>query len=348
MKLFSLFCLVAMAPLVVEGVPQRDEMGNTRGGHIHQEKGQDDRRLQEVHGAVIIEDEKRKLNLYSLAAPDTNSVLILDSTVTGGAASPEAKQASDLGFTPVVVSETMWAAMSAADFGSYRAIILGDPGCAFSPWRLAAAEANRIVWGPEVDGNVMVIGTSLTWTGHDFVPKSGIAFATNDPTKTGLYLSLSCYYEFSGNGTPVPVLEFLGSDTSRAFTVRGWANGGWTSDAIHKVADHPTLDGLPDSNLSGWFPLQVFDSFPTDFVPVAIARHVSNPGRLSFPDGRAGVPTILARAADLVPVLCGDGTVQKGEECDDGNTLNDDRCSAQCRIERGGGSSEIAADADYL
>jgi cysteine-rich repeat protein len=437
-----------MAPLLVEGVPQRDETGNNLRGNINQEKGEDDNHLQGVLGAVIIEDEehkhkldslaapdadpvlilgspviggagspetvqasapdltpvvvddaiitkdekpkhkldslaapdansvlilgspviggvgspeavqasapdltpvvkdeKPKLNLYpfSLAAPNANSVLILDSTVTGGVASPEAKQASDLGLTPVVVSETMWAAMSAADFGSYRAIVLGDPGCSFSPWRLAAAEANRAVWGPEVDGNVMVIGTALTWTGHDFVPLSGIAFATNDPTKTGLYLTLSCYYEFSGNGTPVPVLDFLGSDTTGKFTVRGWASGGWSSDAIRKVANHPTLAGLPDANMSGLFPLQVFDSFPTDFVPVASARHVSNPGRVSFADGSSGVPTILARAADLVPALCGDGTVQIGEECDDGNNVNGDMCSAQCRIERGGGSSEMAA-----
>ncbi|MFT5992972.1 MAG: cysteine-rich repeat protein [Bradymonadia bacterium] len=33
---------------------------------------------------------------------------------------------------------------------------------------------------------------------------------------------------------------------------------------------------------------------------------------------------------------CGDGTVQHGEECDDGNALNDDGCSSVCEIERCG------------
>jgi hypothetical protein len=57
----------------------------------------------------------------------------------------------------------MWAALITADFGSYRAIILRDPGCSFGPWRLATAvataEANRAVWGPEFGENAMVNGT---------------------------------------------------------------------------------------------------------------------------------------------------------------------------------------------
>ncbi len=33
------------------------------------------------------------------------------------------------------------------------------------------------------------------------------------------------------------------------------------------------------------------------------------------------------------PPICGDGVVDSGEECDDGNTNNDDGCSAKCEIE---------------
>jgi cysteine-rich repeat protein len=33
------------------------------------------------------------------------------------------------------------------------------------------------------------------------------------------------------------------------------------------------------------------------------------------------------------PGVCGDGTVNLGEECDDGNTRNNDGCSAQCKYE---------------
>jgi hypothetical protein len=66
MKLFSLFCLVATAPLTVGGVPQYDEAGNTMDGGMKQEK--DDRHLQQVHGPVINKDEKRKLGLRGVAA----------------------------------------------------------------------------------------------------------------------------------------------------------------------------------------------------------------------------------------------------------------------------------------
>jgi hypothetical protein len=49
-----------------------DETGNILGGHINQEKNDDDDRhlhhLQEVHGAVIIKDKKRKRKLHSLVA----------------------------------------------------------------------------------------------------------------------------------------------------------------------------------------------------------------------------------------------------------------------------------------
>jgi len=34
-------------------------------------------------------------------------------------------------------------------------------------------------------------------------------------------------------------------------------------------------------------------------------------------------------------VVCGDGRVEGDEECDDGNTLNDDGCNYLCHIEPG-------------
>jgi cysteine-rich repeat protein len=41
----------------------------------------------------------------------------------------------------------------------------------------------------------------------------------------------------------------------------------------------------------------------------------------------------MARGEELVPVACGDGDLDPGETCDDGNTNNGDGCSAQCQIE---------------
>ena len=54
-------------------------------------------------------------------APDSNSVLILGSTVTGGDGSAEAVQAAALGFTVVVDSDAAWGARSTADFATFKA-----------------------------------------------------------------------------------------------------------------------------------------------------------------------------------------------------------------------------------
>jgi hypothetical protein len=104
----------------------------------------------------------------AIPAPDGNSVLILNATVTGGAASVEAVQATALGLTPVVVDAATWAATTAAEFASYKALILGDAMCNNDVTALAPAEANRAVWSPVVTGNVITIGTDPVL--HQAVP----------------------------------------------------------------------------------------------------------------------------------------------------------------------------------
>jgi len=96
------------------------------------------------------------------SAPDATSVLILGSTVSGGAGSVEAVKAAGLGYTVVVDSDAAWLARSTADFGTFRAIILGDPTCSYpaSPY-LDAADASKATWGPAIDGNVLLIGSSV-------------------------------------------------------------------------------------------------------------------------------------------------------------------------------------------
>jgi cysteine-rich repeat protein len=50
----------------------------------------------------------------------------------------------------------------------------------------------------------------------------------------------------------------------------------------------------------------------------------------SAPDARAD-----ADAGDVVVQLCGNGILDPGEGCDDGNTLSDDGCSPHCQLEGG-------------
>jgi hypothetical protein len=95
------------------------------------------------------------------ASPSDNSVLILDTSVAGGSSSTEATYAASLGFDVDVVDAVTWAGLSAADFGAYRAIILGDPQCGYgetAPY-IGAAEANASTWGAAVDGNVIIVGS---------------------------------------------------------------------------------------------------------------------------------------------------------------------------------------------
>jgi hypothetical protein len=84
----------------------------------------------------------------ALAAPAAapNTVLILENTVVGSIASPEATQATALDYNVEVASAAAWAAKSTADFATYKAIVLGDFGCSDNnPGPIAAAEANRTV-----------------------------------------------------------------------------------------------------------------------------------------------------------------------------------------------------------
>jgi cysteine-rich repeat protein len=286
-------------------------------------------------------------------APDGNSVLILGSSVTGGIGSLEATKAIAQGFTVVIDTDAAWAARSTTDFASFKALIIGDPTCQGPGPYNPAAEANNLVWGPAVTGNIVLIGTDPTFhssfgpggpQGGDTVANSGIAFAAADPTETGLYLTLSCYYHGTAALTPVPVLAPFG-----VFT----ATGVGCYDDAHIVAAHPALAGLTDASLSNWSCSvhEAFDSFPnlgpTAFLPLVIAENIAGPGSLNFADGSFGVPYILARGKTLTPLECGNGVLQAPEQCDDGNTVSGDGCSAQCTIEScGNGTLDVGEPCD--
>lgn len=261
-------------------------------------------------------------------AGDSSTVLILNTTVTGNYSSREAIHATSAGYTVELVSPAQWATKSAADFASYRAIILGDATCS-GLGAISAAEANLATWGSKVNGNVIIMGSDPVFhqaAGGDTFTKNAIEFAAADPAKTGLYISLSCYYAGVPVGTPVPILSTFG-----AFTVQGVD----CATNVHKVATHPALNGTTDETLSNWncSVHEAFDTFPATFLPLAIARFPGSPGNINFPDGSFGVPYILARSPTLVPVLCGNGILETGEACDDSNITNGDGCSAQCKIE---------------
>lgn len=185
-------------------------------------------------------------------------------------------------------------------FHDYRAIILGDPNCGGASTLATVEIAAGSLWQPAVNGNVVIIGTDPRVhqsQGGDVLTEKGIAFATDDATKTGAYITLSCYGDFAAPATDVPLLSGLSTATPvpdlgvpGGFTMKSAA----CFNNVAIVATHPALTSSPaltNAALSGWNCSihETFDSYPTDFLPLAIAA--------------VGPPYIMARGEGLSP-LC--------------------------------------------
>ena len=247
---------------------------------------------------------------FSAGTAAAGPVLILNSSVTGGMASDEALAAIAAGKTVELASDAQWAAKTAAEFGAYDALILGDPTCTGgggSATSIAAAEANRTTWSPTIDGNIVIIGTDEVFhsgQGGLQLTNSAVKFAGDAAGKTGLMASLSCYYHDSTGVTHnIPVLDQFGTFTSVGVDCY--------NDA-HIVATHPALAGLTDASLSNWSCSvhEGFAAFPASFLTLAIAENITGPFSRTYPDGTFGVPYILARGEGLVPIGGGCGEVR--------------------------------------
>jgi hypothetical protein len=215
-------------------------------------------------------------------------VLIYAPSVWGGSSSTEALQVSALGYTPVLVSDATWQSLTAAQFASYRGIVIGDTGGNWTSMYSQLA-ANASTWGPVLNGNIIVVGTDPEDHGGQQLTRKGIEFALNEPGKTGAYIALSD--AFFNTSSPPTFLNGIGS-----FTVTG-ASGCW--DNVHITATHPALSGLTDANLSNWgcSVHTTFQTWPTGFQALAMARDGAN--TYTAPDGTTGSVYILARGHGL-------------------------------------------------
>jgi len=239
------------------------------------------------------------------SAATAQTALVLSGTVTGGAGSTEALACIANGVAVEVVSDAGWLAKTAADFAGYRALILGDPTCSGPGTSLSyqAADSNKAVWGPQVDGNTIIVGTDPVFhnaQGGLQFNNDSVAFVLADATKTGALIGLSCYFDSVASGTPITILDALPGVTPGAFT----ATGVNCYNNAHIVAVHPALAGSTDATLSNWS-CSVHEAFVTwqstglnPFLVLAIARDLGSV--YTAPDGSIGTPYILARGAGLV------------------------------------------------
>ena len=92
--------------------------------------------------------------------------LILSTSVSGGAASVEATEATNNGFAVTLVDDATWGAMTTAQFSDYQLIIIGDPTCSSlrpvvsqNAQALADAVMNRGTSTNTKVGNRLLIGT---------------------------------------------------------------------------------------------------------------------------------------------------------------------------------------------
>ena len=235
------------------------------------------------------------IGLAGLAQPAhaaASEVLILGTSVSGGASSAEAAEVSAKGYTPVVVDDATWQKMTTSEFASYKALVIGDPTCSETP--PAAAVATAAVWGPAVSGNTIIIGTDPVFHGKTQFVDQAIDFALAGKTgTTGGYLDLSCNYDNQPTSTGASMLDGLRG--AGAFTV----HTAQCYNTVHIVATHPAFAGLTDNYMSGWSCSvhEVFDSWPGDFQVLAIAKDYNSVFTAS--DGTVGAPYVLASGSGL-------------------------------------------------
>jgi uncharacterized repeat protein (TIGR01451 family) len=242
-----------------------------------------------LNGDLNPDDNTDSATTTVSAAPTSGEkVLIFEPTNSSGlrAAADRAGYAYD------IKNATEWAAMTTAQFASYRAILIGDPSCGSLP-TITAPIANRAVWAAAVDGNVIIDGTDPVFHGKNDFTNGAVGFATAASDRTGAYISLSCYYDSVAPNTAVQLLEPFG-----AFTVRGVD----CASAVHIVADHSALSGINDAYMSGWgcSVHEAFQTWPTSFSVLAIAKDVGT--AYTATDGTVGTPYILARGEGLTVI----------------------------------------------
>lgn len=194
----------------------------------------------------------------------------------------ERRVARRLGFDVTVATAAEWTAMTQGEFEAFDALVFGDPSCKSGPARLEAAVGNQDTWSPAVDGDVVLSGFDPVFhAAHGIAPgperliANALRFAGTGPG-TGLSVSLSCYYFEEPAGTPVALLDGIGS-----FTVTGQGRRPMPGcpDRIEIVEPgSPVVDRLNDRRLSKWecSAHQAFDDYPAAFVPVAIEAKKSD------------------------------------------------------------------------
>ncbi len=138
----------------------------------------------------------------------SGTVLILSTSVNGGASSAEAQQAAAPGTDGHGSVGGDLGRHDQGQFGAFSAIVIGDPSTTSLLGTVPSdALSTAGTWGPAVTGNVAVLGTAPALGGGTTLIRDAITYAASGGSgKTGLYVSLNCEYASASAGTSVPLL----------------------------------------------------------------------------------------------------------------------------------------------
>jgi len=230
--------------------------------------------------------------------------------------------------------------MTTADFAKYKAIIIPDCMCNTSLGTIKFLDDTKSVWSPAVTGNMVIIGTDPSFHAKWFnlpgafaMMRDAISLVATGDRGTGMYFSLSCYYQSAAKPVAIEPLSEIGD-----FQVRGNLSHPCLNNA-HLVAESSAMTALNDSIASNWncSVHEAFSEYPrtgsSGFEALAIALNATGPGEQSFADGTSGIPYIIARGA--TPLGCGNNITESAykEDCDDGaaNGTPQSLCSPSCK-----------------
>ncbi|HKY63504.1 MAG TPA: choice-of-anchor Q domain-containing protein [bacterium] len=195
--------------------------------------------------------------------------------------------------------------------------------------------------------NVTISGNSAGGQGGGIfigpppTPQPGIKFGFSPPTVNLLHLTIADNQAAEGggifNGGPAAFVNFRNSiiadNGSGNCAGEGTSLGGNVSDDatcnLSGQGDRPDADPALGALADNGGPTQTQDLLVGS---QAVDAGIDCPPPAQDQRGIAR-PQGLACDAGAVEVACGDGSVNGDEECDDGNNLDSDGCSALCIIE---------------
>ncbi len=179
-----------------------------------------------------------------------------------------------------------------------------------------------------------------------------------DDTDGSKYPGKLWYPDCDGDGAGSG-LAIAACDPSSYFCANGAGpDGGWSEVAGTDCDDenplrfpgNPELCDGRDNDCDGVIPASEIDADGDGFAACSGDCDDANPTVRPGADEICGDgidnDCDLIVDEDCYEPMCGDGAIDPGEECDDGNTISGDGCSAECRMEDADGDGWSVAEGD--